>query len=120
MGAGEGESLSRQVMTPLKLGGGATFGPGLGDSGDDVEPDFSAWPACVPLLFDAGPSFSLHSSCSVTTSTGQELAGFAQQGSQTGQDAAPPSSQGSHYGVLTSFLTPHAAQEGHLALQPTC
>ena len=42
MGAREGESLMRQVATSLNPGGGATSGPGLGDSCNDVESDSSS------------------------------------------------------------------------------
>ena len=41
MGAREGESLSRKAATPLKPRGRMTFGMGSGDSGDDVESNFS-------------------------------------------------------------------------------
>ena len=42
MGAGQGESLIRQATTSLKPGGGATCGPGLVDTHDDVESDSSS------------------------------------------------------------------------------
>ena len=47
MGAGGGESLSRQATTPLKPGGGAILDSG--DSGDDIESDFSCM-ACLHSL----------------------------------------------------------------------
>ena len=46
MGAGEGQSLSRQAATPLKPGGGAISGLGSGDPGNDVKLDSS----CMALL----------------------------------------------------------------------
>ena len=44
--AGKGDSLSKQAATPLKPRGGATFGTGLGDPGDDSESNFF----CVACL----------------------------------------------------------------------
>ena len=52
-----------------------------------------AWPACIPWLFCTGPSFPLHSGCSIATSTHSESGGLAQQGSQSKRDAAPLMSQ---------------------------
>ena len=46
MRAGEGDSLSKQAVTPLKPRGGATFGTGSGDPGDDSELDLSC-AACL-------------------------------------------------------------------------
>ena len=43
------ESLCRQAMTLLKLGGGAISGLGLGDPGGDADSDFS-WVACLHSL----------------------------------------------------------------------
>ena len=40
-GPRDDESLSRQATTPLKPEGSATFGLDSGDSGDDIESDFS-------------------------------------------------------------------------------
>ena len=112
MGAGEGESLSRQTTTPLKPGGSVTFGLALGNSGDDVEADFSCmalqWWALLP------PALRWQHHCL----NSPWFRGFAQWGSLTGQDAAPLSSQGSCYGVPSSFLSPHATQGWYLALQP--
>ena len=109
MGAGEGQSLSRQTATPWSLEAVQSPVQVWGTLVTMSNLTSPVWATCAAWLFDAGLSFPLHSGCGISNSACQELEGSAQGESLTRLDEAPLSNQGSYYGAPPPFPSPCTA-----------